>query len=627
MKYLVLLLALSLLAPDGPSVFLPLLRGGAAPLPIQISALYYDTYLTGEPDEAFQLYNPLPRPVSLAGWQMSAGSRTVTFPSGIEIAPRAQMWCARQAADFRQSFAFAPGCEYGADTDPGVPNLTGGALTLANTGGRVTLTSPDHTYQDVLVYEAGDTGAGSGLPGWHGPAVEPYRPTRSFGAEGQILYRKLDQATGLPVPDTDTRADWAQDPVDVIDGRRVQYPGWDLARFFFSPPVTETATMQVIIAPDHAYDALAALLQAAQARIQIEVYTFESARLADIVAERARAGVQVEVLLEGAPAGGVTDQQRWIVRQLSEAGARVAYLRSRPELDIADRYSYQHAKFLLLDERLALVGSENLSPDAFPDDAKADGTLGRRGLYFVTDAPSVVARLAAIFAADSDTAHRDVWPWDAQDTQLGAPPADFQPDYLTGGISYPVRFPTSLLLHDTFTFQVVQAPENALAERDGWLALVNRAGAGDVILLEALDEPPFWGSSDSNPTQDPNPRLEAYIDAARRGATVRVLLDAFFDNQDLDNPRSNLRTIEYVKAVAQAEGLDLDARRGNPTGRGIHNKMLLARVAGEGWVIAGSLNGGETSSKLNREVSLRVRSAAAYDYLAALFWSDWQGGS
>ncbi len=619
------LLILILAIFDGPPVYLPLLQGGAAPPSIQISALYYDTYLTGEPDEAFQLYNPLARPVSLVGWQVTAGSRTVVFPAGMELPPRARLWCARQAADFRLSFAFAPGCEYGTDTDPAVPNLAGSALTFANTGGRVTLTSPERAYQDVLVYEAGDTGAGSGLAGWHGPAVEPYRPTRSFGAEGQILYRKLDQATGLPVPDTDTRADWAQDPADVIDGRRVQYPGWDLDRFFFGPPVTEAATLQVIVAPDHAFDAMAALLQAAQARIQIEVYTFESARLADIVAERARAGVQVEVLLEGAPAGGVTDQQRWIVRQLSEAGARVVYMRSRPEWDIADRYTYQHAKFLLLDGRLALVGSENLSPDAFPDDPKADGTLGRRGLYFVTDAPSVVARLAAIFAADSDPAHRDVWPWDPHDAQLGAPPADFQPDYLTGGTFYSVRFPAPFMHSDASIFQVVQAPENALAEREGWLALVNRAGAGDVLMLEALDEPPFWGPSDSNATQDPNPRLEAFINAARRGATVRVLLDAFFDNQDLDNPRSNLRTIEYIKAVAQAEGLDLDARRGNPTGRGIHNKMFLARVAGEGWVMAGSLNGGELSSKLNREVSLLVRSAAAYDYLTALFWSDWEG--
>ncbi len=624
MRRLTLLFVLCLLAADGPTVYLPLLRRDAAAAPVQISALYYDTYLTGELDEAFQLYNPLAQPVSLEGWQLTAGKRTVVFPAGIVLAPHAQLWCARQAADFRRSFAFAPGCEYAADTDPGVPNLTGSAPTFANTGGRVTLASPDRTYQDVLVYEAGDTGAGSGLTGWRGPAVEPYRPTRSFDAEGQILYRKLDQASGLPVPDTDTRADWAQDPADVIDGRRVQRPGWDLARFFLSPPVTETANLQAIIAPDHAFDALAGLLQAAQARIQIEVYTFESARLAEIVAERAQAGVQVELLLEGAPAGGVTDQQRWVVQRLSQAGARVAYLRSQPAQDVAGRYAYQHAKFLVLDERLALIGSENLSPDAFPDDPKADGTLGRRGLYLVTDAPSVVARLAAIFAADSDPAHRDVWPWEPQDAQLGAPPPGFQPSYLTGGAFYPVRFPTPLSASGAFTFQVVQAPENALATHDGWLGLVGRAAAGDILLVEALDEPSFWGPSDSDPVRDPNPRLEAYIRAARRGATVRVLLDAFFDNQDLGSPRSNLRTVEYLRALARVEGLDLEARRGNPTGRGIHNKMLLARVAGAGWVMAGSLNGGELSSKLNREVSLLVRSDAACDYLAALFWADWQ---
>jgi hypothetical protein len=62
-----------------------------------------------------------------------------------------------------------------------------------------------------------------------------------FGLEGQILYRKLDQATGLPAPDTDTAADWAQDPDDPINGKKVQYPGWDLERYFRSETFAETA--------------------------------------------------------------------------------------------------------------------------------------------------------------------------------------------------------------------------------------------------------------------------------------------------------------------------------------------------------------------------------------------------
>ena len=103
-----------------------------------------------------------------------------------------------------------------------------------------------------------------------------------------------------------------------------------------------------------------------------------------------------------------------------------------------------------------------------------------------------------------------------------------------------------------------------------------------------------------------------------------MLLDAYFDNQDLDSPRSNLRTVEYLTAVAQAEGLDLQARRRNPTGQGIHNKMVLAQIGGKGWTIVGSLNGGEVSAKLNREMAPLVGSDEVYAYLADVFWCDWE---
>ena len=66
--------------------------------PLLISALYYDTYITGEPDEAFQIYNPLAVTVSLAGWKVTAGTRTVTFPAGITLNANARLWCARKAS-------------------------------------------------------------------------------------------------------------------------------------------------------------------------------------------------------------------------------------------------------------------------------------------------------------------------------------------------------------------------------------------------------------------------------------------------------------------------------------------------------------------------------------------------
>ncbi len=120
---------------------------------------------------------------------------------------------------------------------------------------------------------------------------------------------------------------------------------------------------------------------------------------------------------------------------------------------------------------------------------------------------------------------------------------------------------------------------------------------------------------------DPNPRLEALIDAARRGARVRLLLDSFFD--DGDDLRSNRATVDYVRAIAAAEGLDLDARLGNPTGGGIHAKLVLVRVGGETWSAVGSLNGGEISHKVNREVVLLVDAPAVYARLVEVFLHDW----
>ena len=461
--------------PGGPPkpVYLPLIGSHfyPGPPPLLIFALYYDTYIANEPDEAFQVYNPLSIAVPLAGWRVTSGSRTVTFPAGITLHGNAKLWCARKAADFTLTFGAKPGCEYGGDTDPAVPDLTGAAFTLGNTGGRVTLGSPSSSYADVLVYEGGDIAS----VGWRGPAVTPYRPSTNFGEAGQILYRKLDQRTGLPVADTDTRADWASDPDDLINGRKAQYPGWDMERFFVPRVVTETAALEVFLAPDHAFAALKTLLEDAGTSIRFEGYTFENTRLAETLIARARAGVQVQMLLEGSPPGGISDQQRWVVQQIAGAGGQVFYFRSNQAIGVHDRYTYQHGKFWVLDGDTALIGSENLNAEAFPDDDKTDGTLGRRGVYLVTDAPSVIAELTAVMDADiAPDAHRDVWAWNAADPALGAPPAGFAPSYDSGGSYYPVQKPQPLFTGGTFAFQLIHSPEQALRDQDSLLGLLAR---------------------------------------------------------------------------------------------------------------------------------------------------------
>jgi hypothetical protein len=207
-----------------------------------ISAVYYDTYLTGEPDEAFRLMNVIGSGVDLTNWTATDGEGTLTLqdtlPAGTSV------WIAQEADDFTLEFGFPPDYEYGADTDPAVPNLTtSGSFVLANTGDEVVLRDSEGTHVDSVVYEGGDITTA----GWFGPPIYPYggtsvgiecfaqheRDVEAFGLEGQILYRKLDQATGLPVPDTNTAADWAQATDDNINGKKVMYPGWDLERYLW----------------------------------------------------------------------------------------------------------------------------------------------------------------------------------------------------------------------------------------------------------------------------------------------------------------------------------------------------------------------------------------------------------
>jgi phosphatidylserine/phosphatidylglycerophosphate/cardiolipin synthase-like enzyme len=601
------------LQPASPSaVYLPLATVSQPHL--RLAALYYDSETSGEPDEAFRLWNASAIPAALDGYGVGDGRRTVTFPA-MTLAPGTGLWCAGNAAAFARSFGFAPGCEYGADSDPQVPNLGGAALRFANTGGQALLFDPTGGLVDAVVYEAGD----AAQPGWQGPAVDPYSPSSAFPAEGQILYRKVDWRTGQPQPDTNSRADWAQDPADLYSGQRVQYPGWDLERFARPAVVPANGVLTAALGPDNLFAVVSQTLAGAQHSIRLASYTFEHVALAELLAARARGGVAVSILLEGAPVGGISDQQRYAT-QVIEAGGGQVWFMVNDRNDAKDRYSSQHAKFIVVDDRLLLVSSENFNPDSMPDDDKSDGTLGRRGTALVVDDSALVGHARALFEADLDPQHHaDLFRWDAADPRYGAPPAGFVPNTISGGSGYQLVHPQPLRTAGAFTAEFVQSPETSLLPPGvgGLLGMVARAGPGDVVLAQQLYERANWGGAAATPETGPNPRLLAAVEAARRGATVRILLDSFFD------PGSNSQTAAYLTLLAQAEQLDLVARLGNPAGRGLHNKMVLVQAGGTGWVHVGSLNGSEASTKINRELALQVQSNAVYDYLASAFWQDW----
>lgn len=580
---------------------------------VVIDAVHYDGY-EGVLDEAVALRNVGEQPVDVGGWQISDGSAAAVIPAGVVIPAHTAVWLANDALAFQRQFGHLPDVAKTAVGLP-LPLLSGSWPGFANDGDEALLINAAGILVDVLVYEAGNTNQ----TGWLGAAIRPYVGS-GLPVAGQIVYRMRDQLTGQPVPDTDTAADWAQSTTDVINGRKVRYPGWDLDAFFFTTQVTETAVITLAIAPDNAYEAIVAQIDQAQNRIHVGSLTVESIAISEALIRAAGRGVSVTLLLEGGPAGGLTDQEKYICREIEQAAGACWFMINDATAKIYDRYGYVHAKYMLIDETWAVISSQNFSPGSLPNDDKSDGTWGRRGLVVITNAPTVAQHVQTLLAHDFDRTHQDIVHW--QPTADWLPMPGFVPITQTGGITYAVRYADPLVVSGVFPLEIIQSPENSLRDVDALLGLVKQAGLGDRVLVEQLYERPYWGPTTGGaPATDPNPRLEAYIAAARRGAVVRLLLDSYFDDEA--SPTSNRATCEYVNQLAMAEHLPLACTLGNPTGLGIHNKMVLVEVNGRGYIHVGSLNGSEQSHKDNRELALQIQSDALFAMLADMFLHDW----
>ncbi len=577
---------------------------------VLLTGVYFDPFMTGENSEAVQLQNIGAAPLSIANWQLSDGANVVAFPNGASLDASEKIWAAKSASAFFSEFGFLPAYEYGADSDPNVPNMAGSALSFANAGGAVFLKNDAAEIVDALPYGAATLGA----PDWNGAAVQIYK-FGSASSEGQILYRKRQEANGMPVPDTDTRADWAQDTADNVLGKKVLYPGWDTDEFFQTVKSNAPATIKYCVAPDHLFECVRGEIVNATATISMEMYAFNNAKLVDAITTTLDAGVQFSVMLDGS---ALDAQGKWACQTIEAHGGQCWIFAGKPQANVHKRYDNQHGKWFVIDRARVLIGSENLGDDAMPSDNMRNGTLGTRGGYLITDNPDIVNAAQTILDRDFDpTHHADVRRWGTNTDDF--PPFGFTPDYENGGKGYAAPFSAPLTLHGAYPIELVQCPDNCLRTTDALLGLAAQAGAGDTLLVEQLYEYTYWGAGDSNPSADPNLRLQAYLAAAQRGARVRILLDSFYDS--FGDARSNWATCAYVNALAAQ--YDIQCRLGNPTGLGIHMKMVLLQRGATGFVHLGSINGSETSNKLNRELATQVQALDAYNYWANVFKADW----
>lgn len=357
----------------------------------------------------------------------------------------------------------------------------------------------------------------------------------------------------------------------------------------FAPVRFSGVSGTAFVAPDASREMLENAIACADTELLINVYEFADPGIAADVAAAQDKGVAVTILLEGGPVGGISSEEKGISAFLREGGAAVYTMETTDAAHA--RYRYNHAKYLIADREEVLVVSENFKPSGFP----VRGETGNRGWGVLISDPRVADYFADVFA--TDISGEDIVPFS---------PAGTLPEVVTGD-SYHPDFGTQSFTAATVT--PVLAPDTASLIP----ALIT--GAEHTVDIQQ--------AYISNWTKNaPNPYLDAAVDAARRGVSVRIILDSYWFNTEGENDNDEMA--ERINAISAAEGLPLEARLAR-LGAGypekVHNKGVI--VDGD-TILISSVNWNENSPSFNREAGVIIESPDAGAYFSEVFTTDWE---
>ena len=364
-------------------------------------------------------------------------------------------------------------------------------------------------------------------------------------------------------------------------------------------------SIQVAEAPTTDLALTISAIQGAQKSLLVNIYDLSSPEIANALVERIHAGVQVNILEEGQPVGGISSAgkgiQGEIVSAMQSAGGGNHLYEMTSKAGGKRRFHYDHAKYVVIDDERLLIGSENYSPTGNPE----PGTLGNRGWEILINDSAITQQFKATFQGDANSSAGDVLDLTRQG---GATVETRISSSVRPAVANPGPAGTQV---SADSVEQVMSPETSLSGLESMIT-----GARTSIDIEQMTFDSAWKSTGTNPL------VTDLIAAARRGVHVRVLLndESVFDHAGSTSKPKNQPTVDTLSSAG------IEAKIANLKAMGvdyIHNKGMLAD--GNKTLIS-SINWDENAISNNREAAVIVSGSEVYDHYEALFESDWQAG-
>lgn len=542
----------------------------AAEKRVLITRVYYHARPHSN-NEFVSIHNPTNTSINLYNWYLTDQPRQradrqsrVVFPN-MYLAPGQTITVTQNASSYAQETGRRADFAY----DHGSPLLERqGSFVLANNGDVVCLKDGYNHTIDTVVY-----GDGGPAPGWQGAGI-------SSVGKGNILVRCRNGT----YRDTNTSSDWC--------GHR------KIGQSDFAPfRVRYNGSLTVFCSPDCTYPVVARELDRARHSILLNLYEFTNPFLGQKVVEALARNVSVTLLLEGHPVGGLTMEERYIASRIAAAGGEVYYMAGREAHHGYRRYSFNHAKYVVIDNRTVILHSANWGYAGVP----LSPTYGHREWGVVVRNRSLAAFLAGVFHHDLSYG-QDIVAYHPSHFMYGAPPEYYEPAQWIPRGGYEPTF-SARTLNGSFGCTVIVSPDNSRKALVHLLASAQKR----IWVQQAYIDTQWEGAL--------NPFVRQVVRAHERGVETRVILNYHPDYTS--STAMNNATLSYLKEHnVSATYVYANWSHGvNVHTKGIivdHNRTLVS-----------SINWNYYSVHRNREVGIIIENQQVAEYFARVFSHDW----
>ena len=512
----------------------------------------------------------------MRNWSVTDGEGVIRFTAELWLFPGRSFTVSNNATSFWNAYNELPDLSL---DSPGIESLVTitGSFRLADAGDSLTLLSSDEEILDEVAYGS----VSESLAGWSGDSIPSLR-------KGEVAKRL--EIDGHPV-DSNTAADW-----QPFREYRYGYTQFGIQKYDVL-----AGAITAFTSPDCSLDVVASAIDNAQKEVCICAYEFSSRAITERLLCAMDRGVNVRLLVDGAPAGDIHEDEIGCLSVISIAGGDVRTVNGNLSKGIVQHVGALHSKYLVIDSSTSIIMSENVVEDGLPQDR----IVGNRGWGVMVRDAGLASYLRGLFESDSRYSRLDVGDWRSD------------PRFNGSSTLAQVQRTTSdrMLLGPLVSTQ--RAYVTAVPSPDGSVRrpyLLDFLQAKASVVAEQFQADLYWSSRWTG-EEYLNPLIQTLLTSASRGVAERILFDSSWFNVE-----RNERVVDCLNRNSTSDKSSFGLLDDRSPITLLHNKGAvidgrISAITSNNWVSA--------SFSRNRELAVLVESQEIAAHFMKAFDFDW----